>query len=1513
MDLSREQKVLEKYKNQITTSLQLSDLPSFTEKLLEFRLIDGQTSESVSSLDYDHVDAELCARYLLKKVSDSIGRSDTTEGESSCWDRFVSVLFDFNDLSGIGSKCMHESEVSDTAAIVEDEGTNDRRFKEADIGRLVKVLAKYSYEWEGISIALNLPKAVIEDCRNGTTKNAIKLYNVLHNWVVMKNRHNADPTYHNLCLAMQSPLVNCSAAVDDLFKEFCHRIEIHDKGNDSSYLIPQTCVKFGASTLLEAKVISSQQVASYTWNKDGETVVQYSRGVDICDDIILIQNVTDFGMYSCCIRLCDGTVETNKFCVKVILPDRDKNLLDKYSKFEEVPIDSWPPVSPVKFINIALVTGQNNCISDTVKHDIDEILETKEVVEYDEVFGKFTPGKLIFVEGRPGSGKTTLVHKITRDWAKNLKALKGAAKVYLVSLRVLNYIKKDKSLHDILSMFYLDSQDTTVALDEIKKTSGRDVCFIFDGLDEYIENNKENIVKELTYKQVLPQAMVIVASRPVGTAEHRRKAPVNMRIEVLGFTKKSISEYIRHYPFDHTPCAANLEKYLKVHPNVLHMCYLPVHASMICYLYNKLGDNIPNTETKIYENFTCLTIVRKNKREDYQNVKISSLNDLKADQKAYFNKICKLALGMTLKSIQVVSKREVGIELDHEPGSDSPFLGLLVIDSVAEIFGYEEMYTFLHLTSQEFLTARYVASLEYKQQIEIAKMLMQKNQHQSLKFYFGLVNAGSEVFKELHYKFIIHFSSIDVFWMQCAFESQNQTSCEFISSNTFQEELKLSQHHLLPLDFAAIGYVFSKSSKRLLNLSINNCLFDEDGIGAFLSTIDSHKLLFIRKLEIYSDKFPLKAINLLLLHLRSLEELVLSKDNLNDTDLKCIAEGVVLDHLRVLHIGLSIQDKDVAGLASFGSSCLQELHAPSGNRFRSLTLNHLLHAHQKKVRIGKPVMNDNEFILCCLDFYEIKFNNFLNCVSYSFFDCGIDDGAMAIIALSLIRSSSVKQLKCLILDMNNIAELGAVSVASILKCSSNITEFSICGNKINCIGAEAIAESLAHCKRLNTVDMQLNAIGDAGAIAIARSAAKSILYLCNSNITEYGITEVLKCKEFTIIRTPKLRIEKDVLQAYPQLLDRVNECCHNVSKIRVLNIIETNWEKDQGEIPKDFNQIRKIFEGLSKFMSLTHLDLEKCLIGEQGADILANELKNCSKLELLNLSNNKLHSPGTMAVAGALKYCPKLEVLNISINAFSSSECIASLADGLRHTTAIKELDLSYNCIGSDVSSVLIVELSRLHKLDLSLCDIDCKDAKFLATSLQHFSCLQHLNLQDNDIQSGMIDIVQALQSCPSLQHLNLIHTGIDADCMEVLADGLKLNNQLQELCLGFNKFSQDAAFKLGRSLCHFKLSQLHLQACCLDDKGAMALSEGLKHWKYLDYIDLSYNQIGREGAFALAKNLKFCFCLQTVFLIGNPIEDEGAIELYEQLQHVKNIYLCEINLKQETQMKLMKMQNIRC
>ena len=71
---------------------------------------------------------------------------------------------------------------------------------------------------------------------------------------------------------------------------------------------------------------------------------------------------------------------------------------------------------------------------------------------YEEVFGKFISVALVLIEKHPGSGKTTLVHKVTSDWAKQGSVLKNAKVVFLIFLNNLARVK-DERLSDILEPF----------------------------------------------------------------------------------------------------------------------------------------------------------------------------------------------------------------------------------------------------------------------------------------------------------------------------------------------------------------------------------------------------------------------------------------------------------------------------------------------------------------------------------------------------------------------------------------------------------------------------------------------------------------------------------------------------------------------------------------------------------------------------------------------------------------------------------------------------------------------------------------------------------------------------------------------------------------------------------------------------------------------------------------------------------------------------------------------------
>ena len=300
--------------------------------------------------------------------------------------------------------------------------------------------------------------------------------------------------------------------------------------------------------------------------------------------------------------------------IRAVYKGHDKQLLMKrYSQDPELPHDSWPPVGTRTFINLALVNSIGEPLKSdySVRGNADDILAIKQKIEYKEAFGKYVSGSTVLVLGRPGSGKTTLVHKVCKDWAKG-EALSAAELVFLISLRMVNSINNDSSLADILRRYYFKRDCSEKITKDIEEEYGRGVCFIFDGFDEYrCPDEVESVVYALLKKSYLPQAMIIMSSRPAAASANLEKMPSAIRIEVFGFTREQTHEYIDSFPFSHSLCIGgpdiethrtNLKSFLKSHPRVLDMCYLPVISAIICFLYENEPKNMPQIQTKYASN-----------------------------------------------------------------------------------------------------------------------------------------------------------------------------------------------------------------------------------------------------------------------------------------------------------------------------------------------------------------------------------------------------------------------------------------------------------------------------------------------------------------------------------------------------------------------------------------------------------------------------------------------------------------------------------------------------------------------------------------------------------------------------------------------------------------------------------------------------------------------------------------------------------------------------------------------
>ena len=150
---------------------------------------------------------------------------------------------------------------------------------------------------------------------------------------------------------------------------------------------------------------------------------------------------------------------------------------------------------------------------------------------------------------------------------------------------------------------------------------------------------------------------------------------------------------------------------------------------------------------------------------------LANLSD--TNQKCIFE-VCKLAFEMITESIQVFHRSDESIQLCDELGSDGPSLGLVTVDCAAKANGYEEFYSFLHLTFQEYLAAYFIFKSETEKQFQF---LNQYRNHKSMvvvwKFYCGLIGLKPKSSFQDQINLIFTSHKTDTLYrIHCAFESQ---------------------------------------------------------------------------------------------------------------------------------------------------------------------------------------------------------------------------------------------------------------------------------------------------------------------------------------------------------------------------------------------------------------------------------------------------------------------------------------------------------------------------------------------------------------------------------------------------------------------------------------------------------------------------------------------------------------------------------------------------------------------
>ena len=756
------------------------------------------------------ISMESKCRYVMMYICKAIGADGNSEGNK--FGVFVELLyhcFDRNQLEQCISQRPSDFGSSQAQVFRFHILPETRLDVETHLNKLYELLIQYSYMWQQIGRALNFVPSNFERIKAEHKDNVDNcLYDIISGWLSVSHDYLKPPTFGTLTEVLRSRLINCGRLVDEVREALQaaarptsyqrHYIEKIKVSMRTSCDLDIKLCEEEVAVLLEFQVKNSNpHRIKYKWNKDGKPLehsdLEHNNAI-LC---VRIKNVRAEGEYRCISSFGDEMIESEviKVCVRTMLCKYASCIRDKYQLQPEIKSDTWHEVHQHTYINLAVVGEggrlSRKCYKQTIRGDADDVYQPKASIDYQDAFRDIKYGDRVLVVGRPGSGKTTLVHRITQDWAKG-SILTNYKILFLIRLR--GYHNTNISLSDLVKCYIKNNQKVNKVCSYIEEQEGLGVCFILDGLDEYNFDDEKvpNFIFQLIEGAVLPCATVIVASRPAAVSPFTKFA--KRFVEVLGFFKQQIEEYIDSYQFEMDCKSLKLKNCLESHPNIRHMCYLPVQAAMVCFIFD-CEEDVPNTESGVYKEFAKQTVMRAIHKKDKSCQYLESLNDLPEIPPKSFFEICRVAFEMTRSSKQVFKQSKAkGFNIDNS-------LGLITIDRVMSLCGFEESYSFCHLTFQVFLSAYHISSLEVEEQLRIIKECgPMEHMYMVFKFYCGLVTFEVE---DVRFKTLIEVAQFNTLHkVHCCFESQQCSTCDLVADGSM---IIIDKGFKTPIDFTCLG------------------------------------------------------------------------------------------------------------------------------------------------------------------------------------------------------------------------------------------------------------------------------------------------------------------------------------------------------------------------------------------------------------------------------------------------------------------------------------------------------------------------------------------------------------------------------------------------------------------------------------------------------------------------------------------------------------------------------------
>ncbi|XP_058628178.1 NACHT, LRR and PYD domains-containing protein 3-like [Onychostoma macrolepis] len=329
--------------------------------------------------------------------------------------------------------------------------------------------------------------------------------------------------------------------------------------------------------------------------------------------------------------------------------------------------------------------------------------------------------RTVLTMGIAGVGKTVSVNKFILDWADG-KENQDIVFICPLPFRRLNLIKEEFSLIGLLNKYVFSGREE-LRLPSLPEGDGK-VMFIFDGLDEcrfplsfkgddsFTDVNEKTtvsiIITNLIKRHLVSSALIWITSRPAAASLIPRDY-IDQVTEVRGFNDEQKLQYFNRN--SSAEVAGNIIRHIRKFRSLYIMCHIPVFCWISLTVLRPLlgresNDKTPTTLTGMYTNFVLSQMQQMKKK--YSDDPESKANEI-------IMKLGKLAFHQLMKGELIFYKKHLE-ECGLDVSEGSVFSGLCT-----EIFQEENavlegsIYSFVHLSVQEFLAALYSTLIDKKE------------------------------------------------------------------------------------------------------------------------------------------------------------------------------------------------------------------------------------------------------------------------------------------------------------------------------------------------------------------------------------------------------------------------------------------------------------------------------------------------------------------------------------------------------------------------------------------------------------------------------------------------------------------------------------------------------------------------------------------------------------------------------------------------------------------------------